>query len=192
MDIRHKAEQVWQNQSIKEALNRGKPVMVIQPRVEMEWGILSGYTGDGRFFGRSYFDYLKPDKDSIFTENQYFLADCYSQVDPHFVYFLKDRISPLSIQKALKASLETALFIYKAAPQYGDTYYFGMDAYDILINSLRLEDDSFAALSMVLPNDLVVSTQNGFPFTAWSQPIRLTFADALVTPEAMLFLLPDI
>lgn len=132
---------------VKEAIHCAKPVMLIQPRVEMEWGVLCGYTGDGRFYGRSYFDFLKPGVEDIFTDNHYFLADCYSRTDPHYVYFLQERTSPLPIQEALKASLETALNIYTAAPQCGGTYYFGRQAYDILIDSLRLEDSSFAALT---------------------------------------------
>lgn len=132
---------------VKEAIHCAKPVMLIQPRIEMEWGVLCGYTGDGRFFGRSYFDYLKPNAEDVFTDNQYFLADCYPQADPHYVYFLQSRTSPLPILDALKASLETAQFLYTAAPQVNDTYYFGLDAYDILIHSLRLEDCGFAALT---------------------------------------------
>lgn len=132
---------------VKEAIHSAKPVMLLQPRVEMEWGILCGYTGDGRFYGRSYFDYLKPGAEDIFTDNGYFLADCYHRTDPHYVYFLQSRTSPLPTREALKASLETALSIYTAAPQFGSTYYFGMDAYDILIDTLRLDDCGFAALT---------------------------------------------
>ncbi len=132
---------------VQEAICSAKPVMLIQPRVEMEWGILCGYTGDRRFYGRSYFDYLKPGVEHIFTDNYYFLADCYSQADPHYVYILQERTFPLPIKEALKSSLETALSICTAAPQFGNTFYFGMDAYDILVDSLRLEDSGFAALT---------------------------------------------
>ena len=220
---------------VKEAIHCAKPVMLLQPRVEMEWGVLCGYTGDGRFYGRSYFDYLKPGVEDIFTDNNYFLADCYYQTDPHYVYFLQSLTSPLPTREALKVSLETALSVYTAAPQYGNIFYFGMDAYDILIDSLRLDDRGFSALtqygatgngyilltrlvdarraahifwsgksslisgkngqklrdlsalyaqmvsvlSTVLPNDLVASTQNGYPVTAWTQSARLAVADAV-------------
>lgn len=132
---------------VKEAIRCAKPVMLLQPRVEMEWGVLCGYTGDGRFYGRSYFDYLKPGMKDIFTDNCYFLADCYPQTDPHYVYFLQSQTSPMPTREALKASLDTALSLYTAAPQCGSIYYFGMDAYDILIDSLRLDDCGFAALT---------------------------------------------
>ena len=36
-----------------------------------------------------------------------------------------------------------------------------------------------AALGAVLPNDAVASTQNGYPFEAWSAETRARFADAL-------------
>ncbi len=79
------------NCKIKESISRGMPVMMIEPRVEMEWGVLCGYTGDGRFYGRSYFDYLKPEEKDIFTENKYYLADRYPGADPDLIYFLRDR-----------------------------------------------------------------------------------------------------
>lgn len=36
-----------------------------------------------------------------------------------------------------------------------------------------------SVLSTVLPNDLVASTQNGYPVTAWTQSARLAVADAV-------------
>ncbi len=35
-------------------------------------GVLYGYIGDDKFYGRSYFDYLKSGEKDIFIENQYF------------------------------------------------------------------------------------------------------------------------
>ena len=63
------------------------------------------------------------------------------------MYILQERTFPLPIKEALKSSLETALSICTAAAQFGNAFYFGMDAYDILVDSLRLEDSGFAALT---------------------------------------------
>jgi transcriptional regulator with XRE-family HTH domain len=222
---------------IREAISRGMPVMIIQPRVEMEWGVLCGYTGKGQFYGRSYFDYLKPDEDKIFTGNSYFLADSYPGADPRLTYFLTGRVKPIPLDEALKKSLEIAHSLYTAAPKHNDRYVFGPAAYDILIDGLHRDDAGFAAitqygatgngiilltrlidarrsahsfwadkaqylsrrnaqkmrdatghynsivtaLSAVLPNEIVASTQNGFPFEAWSSETRVQFADALET-----------
>ena len=132
---------------IKESISRGMPVMMIEPRVEMEWGVLCGYTGDGRFYGRSYFDYLKPNEKDIFTENQYFLADKYPGVDPGRIYFLHNRSTPLPLNVALKKSLETAQHLYTAKPRCNGQYVFGISAYDIIINGLRCEDTAFDAIT---------------------------------------------
>lgn len=132
---------------IKEAINRGMPVMMIQPRVEMEWGVLCGYTGDGLFYGRSYFDYLKPDDKDIFTGNNYFLADSYPGANPGMTYSLRSRTAPIPMLDALKNSLKIALDLYTAAPKYDGHYIFGEAAYDILIEGLRRDDSGFAALT---------------------------------------------
>ncbi len=220
---------------VKESIRHGKPVMLIQPRVEMEWGVLCGYTGDGLFYGRSYFDYLKPDKKDIFTDNNYFLAESYPGADPRLTYFISERTTPIPRDEALRASLETAKEFYTAKPKHNDNYMFGLSAYDILINGLRRDDAGFAAITQygatgnglilisrlidarraahafwieksqylstmnaekmrsvaelyagivsalgaVLPNDMVASTQNGYPFEAWSLEKRSELADAL-------------
>lgn len=222
---------------VREAISRGMPVMLIEPRVEMEWGVLCGYTGDGRFYGRSYFDNLKPDEKDIFTDNIYFLADKYPGSDPSLIYFLSCRTVPLPLNDALKTSLETAQNLYTAKPRHNEHYVFGLAAYDILINGLRRDDADFAAitqygttgngiilltrlidarraahtfwaeksqylptenaqkmhdvaklyagvvsaLSAVLPDKIIASTQNGFPFEAWSAETRMQFANALTT-----------
>ncbi|MDR0324690.1 MAG: helix-turn-helix domain-containing protein [Oscillospiraceae bacterium] len=132
---------------IREAISRGMPVMLIEPRVEMEWGVLCGYTGDGRFYGRSYFDHLKPDEKDIFTDNHYFLADKYPGADPSLIYALSGRTAPLPLIESLKASLETARSLYTAKPRHNGHYLFGIDAYDILINGLRRDAADFAAIT---------------------------------------------
>jgi hypothetical protein len=209
--------------------------MMIQPRVEMEWGVLCGYTGDGRFYGRSYFDNLKPGENNIFTSNVYFLADSYPGPDPGMIYFLRERTTPAPISEALKKSLETAFELYTAEPKHNGRYYFGSAAYDIFINGLRLDDAGFAAISQygttgnglihltrlidsrraanafwaeksqrlsavnarkmrdaagfyagivsilneALPNDIIASTQNGYPSDAWQKETRIRYADTL-------------
>jgi transcriptional regulator with XRE-family HTH domain len=132
---------------VRESISHGMPVMLIQPRVEMEWGVLCGYTGEGQFYGRSYFDYLKPDEKDIFTNNNYFLADSYPGADPRLIYFLKSRTTPVPLDESLKKSLEIAQYLYTAEPMYDGRYVFGLDAYDILINGLRLDDAAFAGIT---------------------------------------------
>ena len=135
------------DRKVKEALSQGMPVMMIEPRVEMEWGVLCGYTGDGRFYGRSYFDNLKPAEKDIFTDNKYFLADKYPGCDPSLMYFLGGRTSPLPLDQALKASLQTAQHLYTAKPRHNGQYVFGLAAYDLLIAGLRRDDAGFAAIT---------------------------------------------
>lgn len=132
---------------VRKAISLGMPVMLIEPRVEMEWGVLCGYTGDGRFYGRSYFDRLKPDDKDIFTDNNYYLADKYPGADPGLIYYIKNRTIPLPLNEALKISLETAQNLYSAKPRHNGHYVFGLAAYDILINGLRSDDKDFASIT---------------------------------------------
>ncbi len=226
---------------VKQALSKGMPVMLYQPRVEMEWGVLCGYTGDGRFYGRSYFDYLQPEEKDIFTTNNYYLADNYPGFSTDMMFYYGGRKAPIPLADALKASLETARFLYQAEPMYNGYFVFGSAAYDILINGLRRDDEHFAAITQygatgngqilltrlidcrrsahlfwvkksqvllaenarkmqevsglyaemvsalgaVLPNDTVASTQNGYPFEAWSAEKRMRLADALTACQNM-------
>jgi hypothetical protein len=145
------------------------------------------------------------------------------------------------VKDSLKASLEIARHLYSATPRHNGHYIFGIDAYDILINGLRRDDNGFAAitqygttgngiilltrlidarraaynfwsekaqylsvsnnkkmldvaelynnivstLNTLLPNDLILSTQNGFPFEAWSSETRVRFVDALINCKQM-------
>ena len=225
------------NSQVKKALSQGMPVMIFQPRVEMEWGVLCGYTGDGRFYGRSYFDYLLPGERDIFTDNNYFLADSYPGYSADMMFHYRKRTAPFPLEDVLKTSLETARDLYTAEPRHNGYFVFGSAAYDILINGLRRDDSGFAALTQygatgngqivlthlidcrraaqafwaeksqylppenarkmreaselyagivstlgaVLPNDTIASTQNGYPFEAWSAETRLRFAGALAS-----------
>ena len=36
-------------------------------------------------------------------------------------------------------------------------------------------------LGAILPNDVIASTQNGYPLEAWSRETRIRFSDALTT-----------
>ena len=222
---------------IKEAISQGNPVMLIQPRVEMEWGVLCGYTEDGRLYGRSYFDNLKPEKKDIFTNNDYFLADSYPGADPSLIYYLNGRITPIPLSEALKKSLETAQWLYTTGNKHNNPdYVLGLSAYDVMIDGLRRDDAGFASLTQygatgngillltqlidkrlaakvfwnekssclsdvnakkmrdvsnlyvdilstldtVLPREIINSTQNGYPFDAWSADKRNQIAEALV------------
>lgn len=132
---------------VRTAIGQGMPVMLIQPRVEMEWGVLCGYTEDGRFYGRSYFDYLQPDEGDVFTGNGYFLADGYPGADPNLLYACTGRTAPFPLDEALKMSLEIARDTHAAAPKHNGCFVFGAAAYDILIDGLRRDDAGFAALT---------------------------------------------
>lgn len=222
---------------VKAAISRGLPVMLIEPRVEMEWGVLCGYTGEGQFYGRSYFDYLLPDERDIFTDNRYFLADRYPGAAPSLIYFGTNKGTPISLDTALRGSLETAKYLYTAEPRDNGRYIIGLAAYDIYINALQLNDADFAAvtpygatgngillltrlidarhaahefwaekskylskenarkmqhvaelyakvvstLRVVLPRDAASSTQNGYPYEAWTSEMRSRISEALTS-----------
>ncbi len=135
------------DRAVRAAIAGGMPVMLIQPRIEMEWGVLCGYTGDGRFYGRSYFDHLKPGEQDIFTSNGYFLADSYPGAAPGMMYYLRGRTAPVPPREALKNSLEIARDLYtrSADPKHGNV--FGLSAYDVMTDGLRRDDAGFAAIT---------------------------------------------
>jgi len=149
------------DRKIKEAISNGMPVMLIQPRVEMEWGVLCGYTGDGQFYGRSYFDNLKPDEKDIFTNNGYFLADSYPGAAPSLTYFLRGRTAPVPLNESLKKSLETAKYLYTTERRDHNNFIIGLAAYDVMIDGLRRDDAGFAALTQygATGNGIILLTQ---------------------------------
>ena len=132
---------------IMELISCGTPVMMLQPRVEMEWGVLCGYTGEGQFYGRSYFDYLKPDEKDVFTDNNYFLAESYPGADLGMMCFYRKQANSIPLIEALHTSLEAAQTLYSSKPMHGGNYMFGSTAYDILINGLRCDDAGFATIT---------------------------------------------
>lgn len=107
------------NSQVRDAIKNGMPVMIIQPRVEMEWGVLCGYMGEDKFYGRSYFDYISPEEKDIFTDNRYYLADGFPGADPNLMCFYRSgEAAPLPVCDALRLSLETARKLYALGPMH--------------------------------------------------------------------------
>lgn len=105
---------------IEEAIRHGIPAMIIQPRIDMEWGILCGYTNEGKFYGRSYFDYIKPDEKDIYTDNKYFSAYSYPGADLDMICVYHNQMNPIPLIEALRASLEISQTLYTSKPMHKD------------------------------------------------------------------------
>jgi hypothetical protein len=135
------------DKQVKEKIDNGIPVICLNPRVQLEWGIICGYMKDGRFYGRSYFDFVQPSEDSVFTDNRYYLADNYPGFLPqyHLGYYDINRVAPLPLEDSLKISLEIAKDMLDK--KNGERYLFGFEAYNMLINDLCSDNKKFAALT---------------------------------------------
>jgi RNA polymerase sigma factor (sigma-70 family) len=120
---------------IVECIDKGLPVPCGDQRVEMEWGLITGYANNGEaFFGRTYFDFMGAKAEETFTDDSYFLADKF----PGFaVVFLDKRCDPLSPKDALRQSLEVCIGTLNQSPweEYG--YFHGYQAYDLWVRVLE-------------------------------------------------------
>lgn len=128
------------DKQVQKSIDIGIPVMACGQRGAPEWTVITGYeksNGKVKYFGRTYFDYEKPNENDIFTENRYFYADCYPGEFPQALLRLYDKpCEPITKKEALKVSLETCIKMFK---QTGN-YKYGYDAYDVLIHGFELED----------------------------------------------------
>ena len=122
-------------QRIVECIDKGVPVLCGEQRVEMEWGLITGYVNQGEaFFGRSYFDFMGAKAEETFTDDGYFLADKLPGFD---VVFLDRRGDPLPPKEALRQSLEVRVATLNASPLPEHGYVNGYEAYDLWIRVLE-------------------------------------------------------
>lgn len=122
-------------QKIVECIGKGIPVLCGDQRVEMEWGLITGYVNGGEaFFGRTYFDFMGAKPEETFTDDRYFLADKF----PGFaVRFFDKRCDSLSPKDALKQSLEVCVGTLNQGPFEEHGYFHGYQAYDLWIRVLE-------------------------------------------------------
>lgn len=144
-----KHERKAEQRAIMEDIQTGRPVLAINLRVAPEWGVITGYTDNGRrFLCRTYFDKdvfadleqencQKPeDRRMVFEENEgYLFADFWPFLILHFGE-KREIPSPLD---TLKASLEILITSFHAKENRG--YYQGKDAYEAWIRGLSRESD---------------------------------------------------
>jgi hypothetical protein len=122
-------------QRIVECIDKGVPVLCGEQRVEMEWGLITGYVNHGAsFFGRSYFDFMGAKAEETFTDDGYFLADKFPGFD---VVFLDRRGDPLSPKDALRQSLGLCTRILRESRHQAHGYLSGYDAYELWIRVLE-------------------------------------------------------
>jgi hypothetical protein len=116
-------------QKVVECIDRGIPVLCGDQRVEMEWGLITGYVNGGEaFFGRTYFDFMGAKAGEVFTDDRYYLADKF----PGFAVRFFDRQSdPLSPKEALRQSLEVCIGTLNQGPYEEYGYLHGYQAYDL-------------------------------------------------------------
>jgi RNA polymerase sigma factor (sigma-70 family) len=127
-------------QKVVECIDKGLPVLCCDQRDEPEWGLITGYAKGGEiFFGRTYFDYHRPRKDEVFTEDRYYVADKYPG---YSVVFFDRRCQAISSKDALRQSLETCLGTLNQGPgRHG--YVRGYEAYELWIRGLE-DEEKFA------------------------------------------------
>lgn len=145
-----KSERKAERLAIMHDLQNGKPVLAINLRIAPEWGVITGYLGNGNeFLCRTYFDkdiFDKWDQDNCQSlENKrltfdehggYLVNDFWPFLITHFGDKL-EKPTPLEI---LMTSLKTLVEAFKA--DRCDGYYQGKQAYEAWIHGLS-DDNSF-------------------------------------------------
>lgn len=144
-----KQERKAERLAIMEDIRNGRPVPAINLRVAAEWGVITGYTDNGkRFLCRTYFDQEvfdaleqagnqeQEERRIVFEENEgYLFSDFWPFLILHFGE-KQEKPSPLSI---LQASLFTFMESFQGEETRG--YYQGKEAYRAWINGLSRESD---------------------------------------------------
>ncbi|MHB1459830.1 MAG: hypothetical protein ACYC1M_00915 [Armatimonadota bacterium] len=127
---------------VVKCVDAGVPVLCCGPRGEPEWGVITGYGDNGRYFyGRTYFDDEGAKASDIYTDNRYFVADLYPGQCPDALLRFYDRTCmPVSALEALRASLIACIELFEQVP---NNYLFGYDAYAVLITGFELDDDQY-------------------------------------------------
>lgn len=151
-DRLEKQERKAERLAIMKDIQSGKPVLAINLRVAAEWGVITGYTDNGKqflcrtYFDQEVFDALEQaenqqqedgaDHRVVFEENEgYLFSDSWPFIILHFGE-KQEKPSPLSI-------LQTSLSILMESFHAGETrgYYQGKEAYRAWINGLSRESD---------------------------------------------------
>lgn len=118
-----------ERQRIVEDLAQGKPVIAINLRVAAEWGVLCGYSENGKtLYCRTYYDkpHLNEQQDYLETDNWPFLITHFGEK--------REALSPMD---ALLASLQALTDSFTAPCNRG--YYQGREAYQKWIAGLENE-----------------------------------------------------
>jgi transcriptional regulator with XRE-family HTH domain len=122
-----KDERLTERRKIVSDILHGKPVLAINLRVAAEWGVITGYSDNGKtLYCRTYFDAdkLNENKDYLETDNWPFLITHFGDK--------KEKPSPAA---NLTASLKTLVESFEAPPR--DGYFQGKQGYEKWIEGLR-------------------------------------------------------
>lgn len=135
--------------AIMEDIENGRPVLAINLRVAPEWGVITGYTGNGsRFLCRTYFDgeildALAEEIDEnteerrlVFEENEGYL---FSDLWPFLIIHFGEKTEKPSPPDILRSSLHTLVRSFRAGENRG--YHQGEEAYAAWIKALSREED---------------------------------------------------
>lgn len=150
--IRDAAER---DNNVISSIEKGVPVLLCGGRGIPEWSLITGYfieNEKNRFFGRSYCDsfFKSKQSDCAYTPDKYLLADRYPGDFPQDLMRFYDRpCSKIPFETALKNSLKICVAaneqtVMKEGPF---TYYFGQEAYTLLIKGLKTEDNQTCLLN---------------------------------------------
>ncbi len=122
-----KDERITERRRIVADILHGKPVVAINLRVAPEWGVITGYSDNGKtLYCRTYFDEdkLNENKDYLETEHWPFLS----------THFGEKHEKP-SLTAIMTASLRTFVESFEAPPR--DGYFQGKQGYEKWIEGLR-------------------------------------------------------
>ena len=122
-----KDERIAERRRIVADILRGKPIVAINLRVAPEWGVITGYSDNGKtLYCRTYFDgdKLNENKDYLETENW-----------PFLIMHFGEKREKLSAIEILTASLQALEESFEAPPR--DGYFQGKQGYEKWIEGLR-------------------------------------------------------
>ena len=149
VDRLEKQERKNERLAIMKDIQNGKPVLAINLRVAPEWGIITGYTDNGkRFLCRTYFDdevfneleqegsKNQKDRKLVFEDHAGYL---FSDTWPFIILHFGEKGALSSPVMTLKASLEMCINSFYAEECRG--YHQGKGAYEAWIKGLSKESD---------------------------------------------------
>lgn len=149
VDRLEKQERKNERLAIMKDIQNGKPVLAINLRVAPEWGIITGYTDNGkRFLCRTYFDdevfneleqegsKNQKDRRLVFEDHAGYL---FSDTWPFIILHFGEKGALSSPVMTLKASLEMCINSFYEEECRG--YHQGKGAYEAWIKGLSKESD---------------------------------------------------